>query len=262
MAQLWQYLLLGTFLCTGLFWSCSELTPPPFEPIDLANQHRYFPLEIGKFSEYYVDSIVYDFAPGGGILRDSTHRLIREEIADTFRDQTGLLVYRIERFERADTSQPWQLIQVFSSVRTNTQAMRTEHNLRFLKLVFPFDRFTSWDGNLWIDQYQDVEIAGERMRPFVNWNYRVDSLDFPAQIGPFTFDSVLVVTEVDATNAIERRLSRSKYAKGVGLVWREQWILDSQYCNQVPPPADCLSKAWQEKAEAGYILRQVVTGFN
>jgi hypothetical protein len=67
---------------------------------------------------------------------------------------------------------------------------------------------------------------------------------------------------VDETNAIERRLSRVKYAKHIGVVYRELWILDSQYCNQIPAPADCLTKPWVEKAEKGYILRQVITGYN
>ena len=262
MANKWHSFLLAAFLSSGLFWTCSKIPQAPYDPAELAEQHRYYPLEIGKFLEYHVDSIVYDFAPGGGILRDSVRCWVKEEVVDTFRDQTGLLVYRIERYERKHDSLPWQIKNVISASRMGTQAIRTENNLRFLKLVFPYNRFTNWDGNLWIDQYLEIEIAGERIRPFVNWNYEVDSLDIPAQIGAFAFDSVLVVTEVDETNAIERRLSRSKYAKNIGLVYREQWILDSQYCNQIPPPADCLSKSWLEKAETGYILRQVLINHN
>jgi hypothetical protein len=90
----------------------------------------------------------------------------------------------------------------------------------------------------------------------------VDSIDVAASVGAFTFDSTLLVTEADETNIIERRLSQARYAKHVGLVWREQWILDSQYCNQTPPPADCDTRPWALKAEKGYILRQVVLEFN
>lgn len=99
-------------------------------------------------------------------------------------------------------------------------------------------------------------------RPFINWHYKVDSIDLPAIIGNFVFDSTLVITEADDTNIIERRFSRSWYAKNVGLVQKEQWILDSQYCNQLPTPPDCASLAWWLKAEKGYILRQVVIAFN
>jgi hypothetical protein len=100
------------------------------------------------------------------------------------------------------------------------------------------------------------------MRPFINWGYEVDSIDIQAFVGPFSFDSTLLVTEADDSNIIEKRFSRARYAKHVGLVWREQWILDSQYCNQFPVPADCETLPWEQKAEKGYILRQTVISFN
>ena len=241
---------------------CGAPFTVPFEPANAEEQYPYFPLEIGKYVEYAVDSVVYDFAPGGGTVRDSTHLLVRERVADTLRDNTGQLLYTIERYVRASETEPWQLQEIGSAARTATQAIRTTGNLRFLVLIFPFDRRSAWNGNLWIDQYREIEVAGERIRPFANWNYEVDSLDIPASVGPFAFDSTLLVTEVDEDNAIERRLSRVRYAKHIGVVWREQWILDSQYCNQVPAPTDCLSRPWTEKAEKGYILRQIITAYN
>lgn len=255
-------LLLTVSLAAVCCWNCSKLPEPPYVSPDLTAQYAYFPLETGKFIEYTIDSIVYDFGPGGATIRDSVRILAREIVTDTLRDNAGQLLYRIERLERKNAAEPWQFAQNIFAARTSTQGIRTENNLRFLKLVFPFDRRSAWNGNLWIDPYREIEIAGERMQPFVNWRYEVDSLDIPAQIGAFAFDSVLAVTEVDETNAIERRLSRVHYAKHIGVVFREQWILDSQYCNQIPPPADCLSKPWTEKAEKGYILRQIITAHN
>jgi hypothetical protein len=254
----------GTIAYSGLLLllACTDPFAAPFEPSDPEAQRAYFPLQIGRYAEYQVDSVVYDFGPGNNTLRDSSRTFVREEITDTLRDNTGQLLFVVERSERKSDTLPWEIRRVWSAARTHTQAIRTEDNLRFLRLVFPFDRRTRWDGNLWIDDYLDVEIAGERIRPFVGWNYRVDSIDMPGQIGAFAFDSVLVVTEVDATNAIERRLSRAWYAKNIGLVRREQWILDSQYCNQIPAPADCLSKPWEEKAQKGYILRQLILNYN
>lgn len=250
------------FSCLLVCWHCDPLPEPPYFPPDPNDQYAYFPLHTGAFVEYRVDSIVYDFAPSGGVVRDSFRTLVREETTDTLRDNTGLLLYRIERFERPDDSAPWQYRKTFFAARNATQGIRIEDNLRFLKLVFPFDRRSEWNGNLWIDPFLEIEIAGERIRPFLYGRYEVDSLDVPAVVGTFAFDSVLVVTETDVANAVERRYAKARYAKNIGLVWREQWILDSQYCNQNPPPADCLSKPWAEKAETGYILRQVMTGHN
>ncbi|MEO6037675.1 MAG: hypothetical protein ABIQ93_04620, partial [Saprospiraceae bacterium] len=137
--------------------------------------YAYFPLQIGKYIVFAVDSIVYDFGPGGGIVQDSSHTLRREEITDTLRDLTGQLLYRIERSERPDVNAPWELRNITTAARTGSQAIRTEDNFRFLKLIFPMDKRSEWDGNLWVDQGFEIEIAGERMRPFTNWHYEVDS---------------------------------------------------------------------------------------
>lgn len=227
-----------------------------------AQQYAYFPLKTGKYIDYQVDSIVYDFGPGGSTVTDSSSTLVRELVADTLRDQNGQLLYTVERYERPSSDLPWELRKIETVWRTGSQAIRTENNLRFLKLIFPMDRRSEWDGNTWIDENREIEIAGERMRPFTNWFYEVDSIDIQAQVGTFAFDSTLVVTEADDNNIIERRFSRVRYAKNVGLVWREQWILDSQYCNQPIPPSDCETRPWEIKAERGYILRQTVLAFN
>lgn len=250
------------FAITSLIISaCGERTTLEPEPAD-ESQLEYFPLKIGKYVVYQIDSIIYDFAPGGGTVRDSFRIFAREIITDTLRDQTGELLYAIERWERKNDTSAWVLKSITTAARTATQAIRTEDNLRFLKLIFPLDTRSEWDGNIWVDENREIEIAGERMLPFANWNYEVDSIDVQALVGQFVFDSTLLVTEADDTNIIERRLSRARYAKHVGLVWREQWILDSQYCNQAPPPADCETRPWELKAEKGYILRQTILEFN
>lgn len=245
-----------------LLAACGDQIVEPPDDALARQQYAYYPLQIGKYVEYQVDSVVFDFAAGGGTLRDSSRTLVREVVADTLRDLTGQLVYSIEHYERASVQDAWMLRSIGTAARTATQAIRTEQNLRFLKMVFPMTRRSEWDGNVWIDQEREIEIAGERMRPFSNWHYEVDTIDRPAVVGAFTFDSTLLITEADDNNVIERRLSRVRYAKHVGLVWREQWILDSQYCNQTPPPADCATRPWELKAERGYLLRQKVLAFN
>lgn len=247
-------------LLLSLALSCRDqsIEPAPFDP----SQLEYFPLSTGRFVVYRVDSLVFDPAPSGGTARDSSTTYVMEVIADTLTDNLGQRQFLIERYERTDTADAWALKFVCSASRDKSQAVRTEQNFRFLKMLFPMDKYSSWNGNLWIDINREIEIAGDRMRPFSNWAYEVDSIDIPSRIGVFSFDSTLVITEADDNNVIERRFSRSWYAKNIGLVKREQWILDSQYCNQTPPPADCETLPWDLKAEKGYILRQVILEYN
>jgi hypothetical protein len=252
------------WILPALIWltACSkrETLPPVADPS--AGQFSYFPLEMGHYVVFTADSIVYDFGPGGATVRDSSHTWVKELVGDTLRDNNGLLQYAIERYERKSPADDWQLVSISTAARTATQAIRTENNLRFLRMVFPMNRHSAWNGNLWIDPDREIQIAGENMRPFTNWDYQVDSIDVPFKLPAFSFDSTLVITEADDNNVIERRLSKAIYAKHIGRVWREQWILDSQYCNQVPPPVDCESKPWVLKAQKGYILREVAVEHN
>ncbi|MEI6410418.1 MAG: hypothetical protein WCR52_13605 [Bacteroidota bacterium] len=249
-------------LLSALLWAACSDRQTAVYPLDPSQQYAYFPLKTGKYIDYKVDSVVYDFAPSGGTVKIESSTWVRERVGDTIRDNLGNLVYTLERYERKQADAPWELKQINTAARTENQAIRTEDNLRFLKLIFPMDRRSAWNGNIWIDENREIEVAGERIRPYTNWAYEVDSIDIAANIGTFAFDSVLVVTEANDNNVIERRYSKLRYAKNVGLVQREQWILDSQYCNQNPPPADCATKPWTEKAEKGYILKQTVVGFN
>lgn len=248
--------------CIGCVMGCGPReTLPPLDLVQTATeQYGYFPLRVGHYNVYRIDSTIYDFA-GGATAISVASLFAKEVVADTFRDLTGVLTYTIERYERLQPDHPWVLRSVGTAQRTADQAIRTENNLRFLKLVFPMTRRSEWDGNLWIDPDREIAIADERMRPFANWRYEVDSIDVRAKAGSFTFDSTLLLTEVNEQSVVEWRKSRVRYAKNIGVVWREQYILDSQYCNKVPPPADCATKPWLEKAERGYILRQTLIAY-
>lgn len=251
---LFTLLLLSAFACSDR----ETINPKPFD----ASQLEYFPLQSGKYIIYQVDSLVFDPAPSGGIARDSSRTFVMEMLTDSLTDNNGQLQYILERYERKQDSEPWMFKFAGTLSRANGQGVQTEQNFRFLKMLFPMDKRSQWDGNLWIDKNREIEIAGERMQPFIHWSYAVDSIDVPIEMGGFRFDSTLVITEADNDNVIEKRFSRAWYAKNIGLVKREQWILDSQYCNQIPAPADCASRPWELKAERGYILRQVIIAHN
>jgi hypothetical protein len=240
--------------------ACSDRSTGTYDD-PTVEQQQYFPLSIGHTVDYQIDSVVFNEVSGIGLVRDSSTTLVREVVADTLRDPSGNLQWKIERYERKTASEPWEIADIWSAEINDKQAVRTEENLRFLRLVFPMDRRSEWNGNLWIDPFRSIIVAGQNIRPFTNWSYEVDSIGIARNIGNFSFDDALIVTEVDETNIIERRLSRSIYAKGVGLVFREQFIADSQYCNETPPPTDCVTKPWVEKAERGYYIRQTVIGF-
>lgn len=264
--------------------------------------HDYMALEVGKYLVYEVDSTIFD--PTGDSLITYSHSFIKDEIVDTFLDNTGEVVYRTERFVRRDSTENWQIQKVFTQSIQGNQGVVTEDNLRYIKLAFPIQVFNSWDPLVHIDPNTQIIVAGETLEPFRNgnWRSRILSADEPDTIGQYSFEKVLNLREVDTSgeSPFELRISYEKYAKGVGLIYREQWILDSQKCtNQCQPiddqfdacvnnclqtmPTDtiqceincdnfnqqyldcfntCDALPWEEKAEKGFIVQMKIVGYN
>ncbi len=231
--------------------SC-KTTPDDFT---VAEGKEYFPLEIGKHIIYQVDSTIFD--PTG---EDTTvffsKTLVKEEIVDTLRDNNDELLFKIERFERSADTLPWQIAKVFTQQISSNQAIRTEDNLRFIKLTFPIRENETWNGNIHFDPSLIVTVAGETLEMFKGWRTKISSVGEPETVGDFSFPEVVAVSEAESENLIELRTAVSKYAKGIGLIYRELWILDTQCIDA------CIGQAWDVKAEKGFILRQQIISHN
>jgi hypothetical protein len=226
---------------------------------DQSYQTQYMPLNIGQVLEYQLDSILFDFDTLNMRRLDTISLHIREEVIDTFSSAAGT-EYKIVRSERQPNG-AWLPVHTFTAGKDTQKAWRSENHFRLLKMPFPMTLRSRWNGLTWIDTDTELEIRGQLMRPFTSWEFEVDSIDIPRTYGALSFDSTLQITEADNTNAIEKRFSRVVYALHIGVVYKEQWILDSQYCNQNPPPTDCETLPWEQKGERGYILKQVITKY-
>lgn len=150
------FLLLGTH--------CAQRETIDALLFDVA-QTKYYPLELGHCVEYRIDSLVYDPGPGGGTLCDSSTTFVRELTADTLRDNNGQLIYLIERYKRSTSADPW-VLQFICTAGIVEGRQFGPQRVRFLKMLFPMDKRSGWDGNLWIDENREIEIAGERISSF------------------------------------------------------------------------------------------------
>src|SRR5690606_24012329 len=101
-----------------------------------------------------------------------------------------------------------------------------EENLRFIKMVFPLREGVEWNGNKHIDVTTIIPIAGESVEVFKSWSYEALSVGETEIIGDFVFDEVATLSQADSENLIELRYSQEKYAKNIGLVYREMKILE------------------------------------
>ncbi len=247
---------LSLFLLVVLLFSCSDEK----EDFELDMGHDYFPLEIGQNRYYEADSLTFRPAPAG-IQVDSQHYFIREEVVDTFRDAGDELRYRIHRYERASEALPWRLRKALAASRTDRQAILLEDNLPFVKLIFPLRTGQSWDGNrLFADEDLRLRVAGEVLEVFKEWHSEAVEVGSPSNAGSQIYDDVATVLHANFETVVDIRRVEERYARGVGLVYREMLILDSQ-CQACcgGDTGFCQSLSWRERAEAGFILRQWLT---
>ena len=211
------FLLPAIVMTIGLF-SCKK-------KIDntVSGNNVYFPLEIGRYVTYQVDSIVYDDFTC--TTRESEYQM-RYTIADTFRDDQDRLSYRIEvRRRMADTSE-WEPFKVVLATKNPASIEMVEQNYRFIKLVFPVKNGVTWKGNTYIPAGDPDNMN------FVGWDYLYSKVGESNFNGLATFENTVTVSQADegvnyndadSSSSIysDRTYSQEVYAYNVGLVFRE-----------------------------------------
>lgn len=237
---------------------CKEETLAP----NVDATRAYYPLELGKSWYYDVDSV--ELIPViGGTFYDSSRLEARETLLDTFVAGDGTTWYRGERWERADDATPWRFKQTFALTANGQTALRQEDNLTFTKLVFPVRNGRNWDGHTAFDEFRELIVGGEFLDVYAGWEYRYATVDEPFTLeSGVSFDKTLLVEQADVDNLLDFRSAYERYALGVGLVER---YIDARHtqcrvcCNADTAP--CLDLPWDEKAEKGFILHQVLTRY-
>ncbi len=202
-----------------LFTSCKKES----EIFETATLDDYFPLEVGKYISYNLDSTIFvNFGKERKVVSYQVKDVVDAEITDNL-DRPS---YRIIRFSRKNASDPWIANNTFLATPTDKSMEFVENNLRFIKLTLPVKADNSWRGNSFIDTY----TPGNDMRYLDNWDYIYDSIATPLTVQSFNFENTLKVfqrdeeigdPQVSGTGYAEKTYSVEKYAKGVGLVYRE-----------------------------------------
>jgi hypothetical protein len=212
----------------------------------------YYPLAIGNTAIFDLDSVIYDPQPTK-IQIDTNRWFAREVLSDTFRTKVGELKFVVDRSIKTRTGGDWTPTETFGASLTKEYALLSENNLTYIKFPTYFDVGTNWDGNFFNDVSTKIDVAGEILEPFSKkWTYEVLSYGKAEKIGTKDYPDVLTVqAQSDPEILTERRYSLEKYAKGIGLVYREIKILDTQKLDK--------TIAWEIKAQKGFIMKMTRT---
>jgi hypothetical protein len=178
------------------------------EKVDLG--YDYFPVKIGQSLIYDVDSIAYLQPSGDTIIKKFR---IKESIETVYKDNQNRDTYKLVRYKKnyqqgiSYDQLDWILQDVWSINVSSTTAEVNEENQRFIKLVFPVEKNSSWNGNA-------QNNLGE-------WKYKFTEVHQPLSLNGLQYDSTLTVTQKKESTAIFYKNYTEQYAKGVGMIYKE-----------------------------------------
>lgn len=202
-----SFLVIATLI---MFSACKKST----EQFATPPLSDYFPLTVGKYITYSLDSIVY--YSNFGVSATTNSYQVKHLVDAQVTDASGRPAYRIIRYIRSYPTAPWVADNTFMAIATDGGIEFIENNLRFIKLKSPIRQDYSWKGNSYINANSQTPY----LKFYDDWDYYYDSVNMPAKVGTLTIDSTIKVAEIDNQTAIDRTFSEAKYAKGIGLVYR------------------------------------------
>jgi hypothetical protein len=200
--------ILFLFIVTICFVACKDEEAIRLVPDD----YHYFPLEIGSWIVYDVDSTVHLDIDDQTNQPDTSiayyHYQLKETIDSSFIDGQGDTASRILREIRMSDTLPWNFLNIWTCKRNANSAQRIEDNIRFVKLSFPISSGVSWNGNAF------NTLPGEE--------YMFEEVHQRLAVGPYVFDSTVTVNQEEFISLINRIVRKEKYARMVGMVSRQR----------------------------------------
>lgn len=227
-------------LCVALAGICAlQACSSKKEDLNAPPLADYFPLEVGKYITYRLDSTVLTQFGADTVVR---RYRVMDKIDAKITDDAGRTGYRIFRSitDSAGTG-TFTPSGTFEAIAQGTDWIeKVENNLRFVKLRFPVIENFQWAGNTFID----ATSSNSDVPYMLGWQYTYLNVGQPFTVRGRTFDNTVTVLQKEEEESPPGPFSRDQYkqwnysvevyAKGVGLIYKhfnhKTWQLD-------PPPA-------------------------
>ncbi len=231
-----------------IFSACREESIPS----NLEESNSFYPLQIGNTWIYAVDSTLY---LQGGISRDTSTTFVKEQITEQL--QSNLTEdYVLTRSLRKSENDPWQVTDIWTVSRNGNRITKTEENLEFVKLQAPVQEGSTWAPYALFDNMIDVTIGGEIMTPYTNNEAIVNTTGSRIVEGVSYDEVVSIAVGSEFNNSISFRDRNEWYAKDVGLIYKNEVVLDCR-------SSDCDSSLpWLDRAKQGYTMEMRLLSYS
>jgi len=186
------------YLFSFILMSCDTITYE-IKP----HYSSYFPVNENDSAEFYVLEIQHT-----SLGSDTLQYLLKEVTKNPYIDGEGDIAFQIHRYWKLDSTEDYQIKDVWSIKKTVSSVEKVEENIRFVKMIFPLDELSYWDGNLF-------NQLGEQ-------EYAVNQIHTPYNMFGLTLDSVVEITHEINANLLEYDNVIEIYALHKGLIYKEE----------------------------------------
>ncbi len=246
------------------FFSCKKTTQKSGD-----QSQNYFPIELGKFITYNVDSILYFTTPkidshylsdgtkvydtGVNCSQLETRTQLKYAISDTFRDAQNRVSYLMDVYYRPHDGATWTKVRVIlltpaTIIQSTTtpppgtpvsSLLYSQDGAQFIKMVYPIQQGLSWAGNA------NIDVSDPALSYYKNWNYTYTDVNKSYNNGFVNFDNTVTVIEdnesvnypqLDSAVYAYRIYAKEVYAFNVGMIYKE-WT----HWTYLPYNAKCIN---------------------
>ena len=213
--------------CFLFFVSCKKTT----ETLETLSLNDLLPAAKGKFIIYRVDSLIFD---------NNTPETKRYQFKHSFDslgvDNLNRPMWIVNTFINDSLgSGPWVQRGQYTITILDKQAEVNENNLRVIKVKLPAKESFSWPGNIYLPD-KPYAAYGTNFSIRI-WEFNYSSVSKAEKIGNFNLPDVTTIAQAnesrglpltDRTKYASQERSVEKYAKGIGLVYREHYVWENQ----------------------------------
>ncbi len=189
-----RFVWLSFSLLSIMFISSCSSDEPGVTTTDFG--FEFFPLQVGNFREYEVLEV--NFLTAGP---DSNRFFLRESITDSIVSEQ-IVNYILERAIRENSSDPWVVDSVWTTRRTNREAIQVENNIPIVKIEFPVIQDGTWDANAFNNRGEMIYTS-----QFID----SDTIDNTLQV---------IIADIEANFVLQDQRNEF-YARGIGLINRD-----------------------------------------
>ena len=218
----------GIFLMV-LVAACGKKT----ETLETILAEDLVPMAKGKYITYRVDSLV---SVQGGNQQVTNRYRVRHRVDSLGVDNLNRPMWIVNTFINDSLgSGPWVASGQYTVTILDKRVEVNENNLRVVKLQLPIKQDFTWRGNSFLP---DEPYAAYATSINISlWDFVYTGLDQTERIGTQNIPGVTTVFHIDESTGVpvtdrtkyaSQERSFEKYAKGIGLVYREHYVWENQ----------------------------------